>query len=124
MDKKNSLGELEHVLLLAIMQLGGKSYGALIRENLMEKIDRDVSIGALYATLERMESKEFLKSSLGEPTAVRGGRAKRYFEVTAKGRKSLKKIQKNKQKKNRKTEEKKNTKEKKKEIIPIKEENQ
>ncbi|MBE1302321.1 MAG: PadR family transcriptional regulator [Alteromonadaceae bacterium] len=94
-DKNSHLGEFEHLLLLALMQLGGKSHGTLIRHNLKDLVNRDASIGALYATLERMEKKGYVTSSVGEPTAERGGRAKRYFEVTAEGKKLLKQTKKN-----------------------------
>lgn len=89
MSKPNYLGEFEQLILLALMQNGGKTWGSQIRATLAEKIARDTSIGALYATLERLEKKGFVQSELGEPTAQRGGRAKRYFEVTAKGKSVL-----------------------------------
>lgn len=88
--KDNYLGEFEHLLLLTLAQLQGRSYGAAMRSKLKELIDRDTSIGALYATLERLEKKGYVRSETGEPTATRGGRAKRYFELTAEGRRVLK----------------------------------
>jgi PadR family transcriptional regulator PadR len=88
-DKQKYLGEFEHILLLALIKLAEEAYGTRIRQMLKIQIGRDVSIGALYATLERMEGKGLVSSSLGEATAERGGRAKRYFEVTAKGRIAL-----------------------------------
>lgn len=93
-DKKPYLGEFENMLLLTLLQLGGKSHGSLVRQQLKDLVSRDVSIGALYATLERMENKGFIRSSLGEKTAERGGRAKRYFEVTAKGKETAKQTKK------------------------------
>ncbi len=95
MSGQQQLGEFEHLLLLALMQLGGKSYGTKVRQKLQQLINRDTSIGALYATLERMEKKGFIVSELGEPTAERGGRAKRYFEVTAQGKALLRKTKSN-----------------------------
>ncbi len=89
-DKEKFLGEFEHVLLLALLRLGQEAYGAKIRSLLKETIERDVSIGALYATLERLESKGLIGSFMGESTPERGGRAKRYFEVKAKGKLALK----------------------------------
>lgn len=89
MSKQNYIGEFEQLILLALMQNNGKTWGSQIRLTLTEKIRRDTSIGALYATLERLEKKGFVQSELGEPTAQRGGRAKRYFEVTAKGKSVL-----------------------------------
>lgn len=89
MRQPEHLGEFEHYLLLTLAQLKGKSYGAEIRNTLKSMINRDSSIGALYATLERMEKKGFVISSVGEPTPERGGRAKRYFELTAEGKTML-----------------------------------
>jgi DNA-binding PadR family transcriptional regulator len=89
-DKEKFLGEFEHVLLLALIRLGEDAYGAKIRSLLRDVIERDVSIGALYATLERLEAKGLIGSFKGESTPERGGRAKRYFEVKAKGKLALK----------------------------------
>ena len=83
------LGEFEHIVLLALLRLGNTAYGMSVRSTIYKRIERDVSIGALYATLERLEKKGYVKSRMGESTEKRGGRAKRYFEVTAKGRKVL-----------------------------------
>jgi DNA-binding PadR family transcriptional regulator len=80
------LGSLEHIVLLAVMRLGDDAYGISVRREIETTTGRDLSIGAIYATLMRLESKGFLKSSEGEPTAERGGRAKRYFRVTADGK--------------------------------------
>ena len=89
-DKEKFLGEFEQVVLLALLRLGENAYGALIRQLLHEQINRDVAIGALYSTLERLEKKFLVSSALGESTAERGGRAKRYFTVSAKGQVALK----------------------------------
>ncbi len=83
------LGEFEHIVLLAILRLGADAYGMRMRTTINDLIHRDVSIGALYATLERLEKKKFVKSRLGEATAERGGRAKRYFELTSLGKSAL-----------------------------------
>lgn len=88
-DKEKYLGEFEHILLLALLKLDKQAYGTKIRQLLQQTIDRDVTIGALYATLERLEKKKLIKSSLGESTPERGGRAKRYFKVSAKGKQAL-----------------------------------
>ena len=88
-EKHNYLGEFEHTLLLVLMQNKGKTYGTQLRLSLKELVNRDVSIGALYATLERLEKKSMVVSCLGAPTAERGGRAKRYFEITAQGKQVL-----------------------------------
>ena len=88
-EKEKFLGEFEHILLLALLRLGEESYGAKVRKLLMELIERDVSIGALYATLERLEKKGLVESYLGESTPERGGRAKRFFKVTVEGKSAL-----------------------------------
>lgn len=84
--REDPLGSLEHIVLLAVMRLGDDAYGISVRREIEATTGRDLSIGAIYATLMRLESKGFLKSSEGEPTAERGGRAKRYFRVTVDGK--------------------------------------
>src|SRR5690349_522015 len=84
--REEPLGSLEHIVLLAVMRLGDEAYGISVRREIDLTAGRDLSIGAIYATLMRLESKGFVKSSEGEPTAERGGRAKRYFRVTADGK--------------------------------------
>ena len=79
------LGSLEHIVLLAVMRLGENAYGISIRREIESASGRDLSVGAIYATLVRLEEKGFVRSYAGEPTAERGGRAKRYFRMTAKG---------------------------------------
>lgn len=80
------LGEFEHLMLLALMRLGQEAYGAAVRREIRERTGRDVAVGAIYVTLDRLESKGFVSSRVGEPTAERGGRARRYYRVTARGR--------------------------------------
>jgi PadR family transcriptional regulator PadR len=87
--RDESLGSLEHIVLLAVMRLGEDAYGITVRREIESTTGRDLSIGAVYATLVRLESKGFIKSLAGEPTAERGGRAKRYFRVTADGKAAL-----------------------------------
>jgi len=76
-------------VLLAVMRLGSNAYGVMVRREIENTTGRDISIGAVYATLVRLESKGLIKSFTGEPTAERGGRAKRYFQMTADGEGSL-----------------------------------
>ena len=76
-------------MLLAVMRLGSGAYGMTVRREIESATGRDISIGAAYATLTRLEAKGFLKSWAGEPTAERGGRAKRHFDITAEGRSAL-----------------------------------
>lgn len=87
------LGTLEQIVLLAVMRLGSEAYGATIRDEIEQRAGRAVSFGAVYVTLQRMESKGLVSSRLGEPTAERGGRAKRFFQVTAQGRQAVRRVQ-------------------------------
>jgi DNA-binding PadR family transcriptional regulator len=84
----NYIGEFEELVLLAILKLGADAYGAAIHEAL-EDAGRRMAIGALYTTLSRLEEKGFVTSRLGEATAERGGRAKKYFKVQAAGMRVL-----------------------------------
>src|SRR6185295_19066930 len=79
------LGELEQVVLLAILRLGDDAYGVTIRGEIAACTDREPAPGALYTTLDRLEEKGLVASTYGDPTPERGGRAKRYFTVTARG---------------------------------------
>jgi PadR family transcriptional regulator PadR len=85
MAKREFIGGFELLVLLALIRLGDDAYGVPISEAIEESSGRDVSLGSVYITLERLEHKGFVISKLGEPTAERGGRAKTYFHVTAKG---------------------------------------
>ena len=87
--KTHSLGEFEHIVMLALVRLGTQAYGMTIRREIEQRIKRNVSIGAIYTTLERLEKKGLITSRKGEPTSERGGRAKRYFRVNAPGLKAL-----------------------------------
>lgn len=84
-----TLGEFETVVLLALLRLANDAYGAAIRQLLQQEINRDVTLGALYSTLERMEKKGLVVSKFGESTAQRGGRPKRFFTVTGEGKTAL-----------------------------------
>lgn len=89
MGKGDYPGEFELVVMLALARLGQRAYGMTIRLEIEERTGRTVSIGSVYATLRRLEDKGLVRSMLGEPTASRGGRAKRFFALTAPGRKAL-----------------------------------
>ncbi|MEL6868291.1 MAG: helix-turn-helix transcriptional regulator [Pseudomonadota bacterium] len=91
MKQAKSLGEFEILILAALIRLGDQAYGVAIRDEIESRSGRPVSIGALYPTLSRLEKKAYVTSSIGEPTAVRGGRAKRYYALTAHGVKQLEK---------------------------------
>ena len=79
------LGELEQVVMLAVARLGSGAYGVAVRNEIEERGGRTMSLGSVYSTLYRLEEKGYLRSSRGEPTAERGGRAKRVFEMEAPG---------------------------------------
>ena len=83
------LGEFEHVVLLAILRLGDEAYGVTIRNEIQACTGREPAPGALYTTLDRLETKGLLISTLGDPTPQRGGRAKRYVKVSASGMQAL-----------------------------------
>jgi DNA-binding PadR family transcriptional regulator len=80
-----TLGEFEQIVLLAIMRLGENAYGVTLRHEIRARTDRHPSPGAVYTTVDRLEDKGLVSSRFGEPTSLRGGRAKRFFKVTAKG---------------------------------------
>jgi PadR family transcriptional regulator PadR len=88
-----NLGEFEQLILLAILRLGDRAYGVAIRTEISERAGRTVAPGALYTALDRLEDKGLVKSRVGEPTPQRGGRAKRFFTVTASGAKALARAQ-------------------------------
>ncbi len=83
------LGELEQLVLLAVLRLGNGAYAVSVREEIQQRTSRDVSRGAVYVTLDRMERKGYLRSQLGPPSAERGGKAKRFFNMAAPGMRAL-----------------------------------
>lgn len=85
MTSRSYLGEFELMLLLAVVHLGDEAYGVPISRELESHRGRSVSVGSVYAALERLESKGLVVSSLGDPTPERGGKAKRYFRITKEG---------------------------------------
>jgi PadR family transcriptional regulator len=85
MPSTPSLGEFEHLVILAIMRLDQGAYGVSIRGEIAKRTGREVTPGALYTTLDRLEEKRFLTSRLGDPTPERGGRSKRFYRVTSQG---------------------------------------
>jgi PadR family transcriptional regulator PadR len=80
-----TLTDLEFMLVLAIMRLGDEAYGVQIARELEQTGGRTVLLASVYATLERLETMGMVRSSVGEPTAERGGKAKKYFRVTPAG---------------------------------------
>jgi PadR family transcriptional regulator PadR len=73
------------MVMLALTRLGDDAYGVPIAREIEDSSGREVVLGSVYAALERLQKKDFVSSTLGEPTPERGGRAKRYFRLTAKG---------------------------------------
>jgi DNA-binding PadR family transcriptional regulator len=85
MSERTYLGELELMLLLAVIHLGEEAYGVPISRELEKHRGKDVSVGSVYAALERLEMKGLVSSILGDPTPERGGKAKRFFRITKEG---------------------------------------
>ena len=83
--QSSGLGEFEQILLLAILRLGVQAYGVAIRSEIESCARREVTPGALYTTLERLERKGLLAARIGDPTPERGGRAKRFYQLTREG---------------------------------------
>ncbi|MFZ0201202.1 MAG: helix-turn-helix transcriptional regulator [Candidatus Sulfotelmatobacter sp.] len=89
MKRGELLGSLEHIILLALVRLDGNAHGMIVRREIEKRTGRNISIGAVYATLERLEAKGYVSSLTGEPTPERGGRAKRMFRVETAGKRAL-----------------------------------
>ncbi len=87
--KGQRLGEFEEVVLLAVRQLGPDAHGANIQELLADQAEREVALGAIYTVMDRAQRKGYSDSWLGEPTAERGGRAKRHYGLTEAGEEAL-----------------------------------
>ena len=87
--KRTFLGEFEEVILLTVAILGEEAYAVTVTQELEQKTGRSVGFSTVHTTLQRMEEKGFLSSKMGGATAERGGRRKRFFAVTALGRKAL-----------------------------------
>ncbi len=87
--KGERLGEFEELVLLCVRQLGDAAHGSAIQEVLSDEASRDVTLGSIYSALDRAQRKGLADSWMGEPTAVRGGRAKRHYAVTTEGEEAL-----------------------------------
>jgi DNA-binding PadR family transcriptional regulator len=83
------LGELEQVVLLALLRLGEDGFGVSVQQEIEGQTRREVSLGAVYTTLARLEQKGFVASRVGDPTPRRGGRRKKLYRVLPKGRRAL-----------------------------------
>ena len=84
------LGEFQEVVILIILVLDDNAYGVTIKKELKDRLNRDCSRGALHTALTRLQEKGLISSEMGGPSAVRGGRRKRYYTVTNKGKVALK----------------------------------
>jgi PadR family transcriptional regulator PadR len=89
MPRGELLGSLEHLVLLALVRLEANAYGMTVRREIEARTGRNLSIGAIYTTLERLEAKGYVSSVVGPPTPERGGRAKRLFRIEAAGEQAL-----------------------------------
>lgn len=86
---KGHIGEFEELVLLTIATLGDQAYGVAVLDDIQQRTSRKISIGALHSTITRLEEKGFITSYLGEPTKERGGRRKRFFQLTASAAQAL-----------------------------------
>jgi DNA-binding PadR family transcriptional regulator len=87
------LGGFELLVLLALIRIGEDAYGVPIAKAIEESSGRNVALGSVYVALERLEAKGFVRPERGEPTAVRGGRAKTFFRITARGLREVRNAQ-------------------------------
>ncbi len=83
------IGEFEQVVLLSLLRLGNGAWGAAIRRDIQERIERELPVSVVYVTLQRMEKKGMVKSYVGEPTAERGGRRRRHYLIDTPGEQAL-----------------------------------
>lgn len=83
--RRDKLNDFEQMVLLCLIRLHPHAYGVSIHGELLERVGRDVALAQIYSTLDRLEAKGFVKSRLGEATPERGGRRKKYFQITAEG---------------------------------------
>ena len=93
MAKREFLGGFELLVLLALIRLGDEAYGVPISDAIEESSGREVAMGSVYITLARLERNGLVSSKLGEATAERGGRAKTYFRITARGLREVRQAQ-------------------------------
>ena len=84
-SKKSALGDFEQLVLLGVLRLDEEAYGAAIRQQIHARSGRDVSINAVYTTLDRLEAKGLLRSWVGDPTPQRGGRRRKFYALKPAG---------------------------------------
>jgi DNA-binding PadR family transcriptional regulator len=90
--KGDRLGEFEELTLMALCAIADEAYAVPVQQFIERSTGRAVAMGAVYAALDRLEDKGFVRSYMGEATQVRGGKARRHFEPTADGRKTLREL--------------------------------
>jgi len=83
------LGELEQIVLIALARLGDNAYGVTVRQIVADATDRDITLGTVYKTLWRLERKKFVSSWISDPTAERGGRRKKMYQLEPLGKRAL-----------------------------------
>lgn len=93
MAQREYLSQSELMIMLAVMRLGQDAYGVPIAHEITEHTGREIAAGVVYSALERLEDRGFVSSQIGESSATRGGRAKTYFRLTAKGIKQVRETQ-------------------------------
>jgi len=89
MGGSSTLGDFEQLVMLALLQIGNGAYGMIVRREIEDRTGREVSLGAIYATLDRLEDKGMVRSTLGAAGRARRGRAKRFFTVERSGLEAL-----------------------------------
>jgi DNA-binding PadR family transcriptional regulator len=83
------LGELEQVVVLAVMRLGDEAYGVPVRDQIQRRTGRDLSLATVYTTLSRLEDKGLIAARVGDPSPHRGGRRKRFYTVSTLGKRAV-----------------------------------
>ncbi len=84
-----AIGEFEHLVLMALLRVGNGGYGAAIRREIQQRTGRDLSVAAVYVTLNRLEAKKMVVSYAGDPTPKRGGRRRRHYVMAVAGEHAL-----------------------------------
>lgn len=84
-----ALGDLEQLVMLALLRLGDDGFGAAVQREIAERSGRDVTLGAVYTALARLEEKGFVRSRVGDPLPQRGGRRRRHYDVLPTGRAAI-----------------------------------
>lgn len=86
---RDALGEFEQLVMWAVLRCGGSAYGVPVVREIQERTDRAASAASVYLALKRLEAKQYMTSTMSDPTPERGGKARRVFTVTPRGRQAL-----------------------------------